>query len=85
MVSGNKAELKIERILGHAEGSLAKAFDKDIREQDEDENMPSSTHDDTSRDSEDESSESEGGTGDSYVEHSFHVLFIDEEDIPQVM
>ena len=46
--------------------------------------MPSSTHDDTSSDSEDESSENEGGSGDGYVEHSFQVLFIDEEDIPQI-
>ena len=84
MVSGKKAQL-IDRIVKRAVGSVAITFDENIGELDEDENMPSSTHDDTSSDSEDESSESEGGTGDSYVEHSFHVLFIDEEDIPQVM
>ena len=56
MVSGNKAQLN-ERILKRpTEGSVAITFDEDIGE-DEDKNIPSSTHDDTSSDSEDESSE----------------------------
>ena len=49
MVSGNKAQL-VERILKHADGSVARTFDEDI--EDDDENMPSSSHDDTSSDSE---------------------------------
>ena len=75
MVSGNKAQL-VERILKHAEGSVARTFDEDI--EDDDENMPYSSHDDTSSDSEEESTEYEGGSsGDDYVERSFQVLFID--------
>ena len=50
MVSGNKAQL-VERILNHADGSVARTFDEDI--EDDDENMLSSSHDDTSSDSED--------------------------------
>ena len=38
MVSGNKAQL-VERILKHADGSVARTFDEDI--EDDDENMPS--------------------------------------------
>ena len=80
MVSGNKAHL-VERILKHADGSVA---NKDI--DDDDENMPSSSHDDTSSDSEEESTEYEGGSsGDDYVERSFQVLFIDDADIPEVV
>ena len=48
MVSGNKAQL-VEQILKHADGSVARTFDEDI--EDDDENMPSSSHDDTSSDS----------------------------------
>ena len=59
MVSGNKAQL-VERILKHADGSVARTFDEDI--EDDDENMPSSSHDDTSSDSEEESTEYEGGS-----------------------
>ena len=82
MVSGNKAQL-VERILKHADGSVARTFDEDI--EDDDENMPSSSHDDTSSDSE-ESTEHEGGSsGDDYVERSFQVLFIDDADIPEVV
>ena len=44
MVSGNKAQL-VERIVKHADGSVARTFDEDI--EDDDENMPSSSHDDT--------------------------------------
>jgi len=51
MVSGNKAQL-VERILKHAYGSVARTFDEDI--EDDDENMPFSSHDDTSSDSEEE-------------------------------
>ena len=58
MVSGNKAQL-VQRILKHADGSVARTFDEDI--EDDDENMPSSSHDDTSSDSEEESTEYEGG------------------------
>ena len=79
MVSGNKAQL-VERILKHADGSVARTFDEDI--EDDDENMPSSSHDDTSSDSEEESTEYEG---DDYVERSFQVLFIDDADIPEVV
>ena len=83
MVSGNKAQL-VERILKHADGSVARTFDEDI--EDDDENMPSSSHDDTSSDSEEESTEYEGGSsGDDYVERSFQVLFIDDADIPEVV
>ena len=82
MVSGNKAQL-VERILKHADGSVARTFDEDI--EDDDENMPSSSHDDTSSDSE-ESTEYEGGSsGDDYVERSFQVLFSDDADIPEVV
>ena len=48
MVSGNNAQL-VERILKHADGSVARTFDEDI--EDDDENMLSSSHDDTSSDS----------------------------------
>ena len=83
MVSGNKAQL-VERILKHADGSVARTFDEDI--EDDDENMPSSSHDDTSSDSEEESTEYEGGSsGDGYLERSFQVLFIDDADIPEVV
>ena len=48
--------------------------------------MPSSSHDDTSSDSEEESTEYEGGSsGDDYGERSFLGLFIDDEDIPEVV
>ena len=80
MVSGNKAQL-VERILKHADGSVAITFDEDIEG---DENMPSSSHDDTSSDSEEESTEYEGGSsGDDYVERSFQVIFNDDADIPE--
>ena len=83
MVSGNKARL-VERILKHAYGSVVRTFDEDI--EDNDENMLSSSHDDTSSDSEEESTEYEGGSlGDDYVKRSFQVLFIDDADIPEVV
>ena len=83
MVSGNKAQL-VERILKHADGSVARTFDEEI--EDDDENMPSSSHDDTSIASEEESTEYEGGSsGDDYVERSFQVSFIDDADIPEVV
>ena len=48
--------------------------------------MPSSSHDDTSSDSEEESIEYEGGlSGDVYVERSFQVLFIDDAYIQEVV
>ena len=48
--------------------------------------MPSSSHDDTSSDSEEESIEYEGGlSGDDYVERSFQVLFIDDAYIQEVV
>ena len=40
MVSGNEAQL-VERILKHADCSVARTFDEDIK--DDDENMPSSS------------------------------------------
>ena len=47
---------------------------------------PSSSHDDTSSDYEEESTEYEGGSsGDGYLERSFQVLFIDNADIPEVV
>ena len=78
MVSGNKAQL-VERILKHADGSVARTFDEGI--EDDDEHMPSSSHHDTSSDSEYE----RGSSGDDYVERSFQVLFIDDADIPEVV
>jgi len=50
--------------------------------------MPSSSHDDASSDSEEESTEYEGGSStDDYVERSFQVLFIaiDDAHIPEVV
>ena len=48
--------------------------------------MPSSSHDDTSSDSEKASTDYEGGSsGDDYVERSSQVLFIDNADIPEVV
>ena len=44
MVSGNKAQL-VERIVKYADGSVARTFDEDI--EDDDENMPSRSHDDS--------------------------------------
>ena len=42
--------------------------------------------DDTSSDSDEESTEYEGGSsGDDYVERSFQVLFIDDADMPEVV
>ena len=83
MVSGNKAQL-VERILKHEYGSVARTFDEDI--EGDDENMPSSSHDDTSSDSEEESTEYKGcSSGDGYVERSFQVLFIDDADIAEVV
>ena len=59
-------------------------FDDDI--EDDDENMPSSSHDDTLSDSEEVSTEYEGSSsGVDYVERSFQVLFIDDADIPEVV
>jgi len=82
-ISGNKAQF-VERILKHADGSVARTFDEGI--EDDDEKMPSSSHDDTSSDSEEESTEYEGGSsGDDYVERSLQVLFIDDADIPEVV
>ena len=84
MVSGNKVQL-VEQILKHADGSVARTFDEDIEDNDN-ENMTSSSHDDTLSDSEEESTEYEGGSsGDDYVERSFQVLFIDDADIPEVV
>ncbi|XP_068707421.1 zinc finger protein 721-like [Montipora foliosa] len=72
----------VERILKHADGSVARTFDEDI--EDDDEDMPSSSHDDTSSDSEEESTEYEGGSsGDDYVKRSFQVSLIDDADIPE--
>ena len=66
-LSGNKAQL-VERILKHADGSVASTFDED--NDGDDENMPSSSHDDTSSDSEEESTEYEGfSSGDDYVDY----------------
>ena len=73
-ISGSKAEL-IDRVLTHARGNL---FARDAVE---DEKSPNSCEDDTSS----ESSDSDDSSKDSstYVEESFEVMFVPEEEIQQ--
>ena len=73
-ISGSKAEL-IDRVLTHARGNL---FARDAVE---DEESPNSCEDDTSS----ESSDSDDSSKDSstYVEESFEVIFVPEEEIQQ--
>ena len=73
--SGSKAEL-IDRFLTHARGNLS------ARDAVEDEESPNSCDDDTSSvfsDSDDSSNDSS-----TYVEESFEVMFVPEEEIQQV-
>ena len=74
-IIGSKAEL-IDRVLTHARGNL---FARDAVE---DEESPNSCEDDTSS----ESSDSDDSSNDSstYVEESFEVMFVPEEEIQQV-
>ena len=69
--SGSKAEL-IDRFLTHARGNLS------ARDAVEDEESPNSCEDDTSS----ESSDSDDSS--TYVEESFEVMFVPEEEIQQV-
>ena len=79
-----RSPLPLHDLHKHADGSVARTFDEDI--EDDDENMPSSSHDDTSSDPEEESIEYEGGSsGNDYAERSFQVLFIDDADILEVV
>ena len=73
-ISGSKAEL-IDRVLTHARGNLCS------RDAVEDEESPNSCEDDTSS----ESSDSDDSSKDSstYVEESFEVIFVPEEEIQQ--
>ena len=70
-ISGSKAEL-IDRVLTHARGNLS------ARDAVEDEESPNSCEDDTSS----ESSDSDDSS--IYVEESFEVMFVTEEEIKQV-
>ena len=70
--SGSKADLT-KRVLSHARGNAA----RDVLE---DEEFNNSCEDDTA--SESESSHSDGES--SYVEESFEVLFVPEEDLQHV-
>ena len=73
--SGSKAEL-IDRFLTHARGNLS------ARDAVEDEESPNSFEDSTSS----EFSDSDDSSNDSstYVEESFEVMFVPEEEIQQV-
>ena len=70
-ISGSKAEL-IDRVRTHALGNLS------ARDAVEDEESPNSCEDDTSS----ESSDSDDSS--TYVEESFEVMFVPEEEIQQV-
>ena len=73
--SGSKAEL-IDRVLTHALGDLS------ARDAVEDEESPNSCEDDTRS----EFSDSDDSSNDSskYVEESFEVMFVPEEEIQEV-
>ena len=73
--SGSKAEL-IDRVLIHALGDLS------ARDAVEDEESPNSCEDDTRS----EFSDSDDSSNDSskYVEESFEVMFVPEEEIQEV-
>ena len=68
-ISGSKAELT-ERVLSHTRGNAA----RDVVEVEE--------FNDSCKESESESSDSDGEN--TYVEESFEILFVPEEDIQQV-
>ena len=72
-LSGSKADLTIKRVLSHAHGNT-------VRDVLEGEEFNNSCEDDTT--SESESSNSDGES--TYVEESFEVLFVPEEDIQHV-
>ena len=74
-ISGSNAEL-IDGVLTHARGNLS------VRDAVEDEESPNSCEDDTSS----ESSDSDDSSNDSstYVEESFEVMLVPEEEIQQV-
>ena len=67
-ISGSKAEL-IDRVLTHARGNLS------AKEAVEDEESPNSCEDDTPS----ESSDSDDSS--TYVEESFEVMFVPEDEI----
>ena len=71
-IGGSKADLT-KRVLSHARGNAA----RDVLE---DEQLNNSCEDDTT--SESKSSDSDGEN--TYVEESFEVLFVPEEDIKDV-
>ena len=71
-IGGSKAD-STKRVLSHARGNAA----RDVLE---DEQLNNSCEDDTT--SESESSDSDGEN--TYVEESFEVLFVPEEDIQHV-
>ena len=70
-ISGSKAEL-IDRVLTHARGNLS------ARDAVEDEESPNSCEDDTPS----ESSDCDDSL--TYVEESFEVMFVPEDEIQQV-
>jgi len=74
-ISGSKADL-IDQVLTHARRNLS------ARDAVGDEESPSSCKDDTSS----ESSDSDDSSNDSltYVEESFEVIFVPEEELQQV-
>jgi len=74
-ISGSKAKL-IDRVLTHARENLS------ARDAVEDEESPNSCEDDTSS----ESSDSDDFSNDTstYVEESFEVMFVPEEELQQV-
>ena len=74
-ISGSKADL-IHRVLTHARGNIC------ARDAVEDEESPNSCEDDTNS----ESSDSDDSSNDSptYIEESFEVMFVPDEDIQQV-
>ena len=76
-MSGSKAEL-IDRVLTHARGNLRPNPKTTV----EDEESPNSCEDDKSS----ESIDSDDSSNDSstYVEDSFEVMFVPEEEIQQV-
>ena len=73
-ISGSKAEL-IDRVLAHARGNLR------ARDAVEDKESPNSCEDDTSSESSDSQDSDDSST---YVEESFEVMFVPEEEIQQL-
>ena len=75
-ISGSRKAQLIDRVLTHSRGNLS------ARDAVEDEESPNSCEDDTSL----ESSDSDDSSNDSstYVEGSFEVMFVPEEEIQLV-